>query len=347
MKTSELPILVSQYKTPNNTKPFDKKNPYRLDNAKVLVSFLNPDIEVLDIKDGNGHNRKRLIVLRCTCGKVYEREMSGLNRARTNLLCQQCANAEIGRKLVQKNLAKKMAVIEKIGYKLLSDVKDGIGQYDRLLLETKEGYRLQMTYISLTTKGKKDKNIFSLKHNKDNFIYNANVFCKINNLKTKVIGFSEKQPFSHPSIRCQCECGNYFDTSIYGLTIYGKTRCTQCTSKQSKWCKKVEDFLKEQNLSFESEVFLNGCKDIRLLPFDYKLNINNGLIEVDGEQHYCENGYSMGMNEEEKFEHFKMIQRHDRIKEDYCKENGIKFLRISYKEILNNSFKRKILAFVA
>ena len=105
--------------------------------------------------------------------------------------------------------------------------------------------------------------------------------------------------------------------------------------------------LKSNNIGYSKEVCFDDCKDKSYLRFDYQLDINDGLIEVDGEQHFHVNRFGMGMSEEEKIEHFKMIQKHDRIKENYCKENGIKFLRISYKEILNNSFKEKILEFVA
>lgn len=345
MRIRELPLLMSLYKTPNGIEPFDKKNPCLLDNAKILISFMNPDIEVMDVKEGK--HRKMVVSMKCTCGKVYDRELCNIDRARTALLCLKCANIERGKKDIQDHLKKKLAVIESKGYKVLSDVTNGIGQYDRLLLETKEGYRVYKKYISLTLKSEKTKDIFSMENNRENFIYNANVFCKNNNLKTKVLDFSEKQLFAHPSVRCQCECGNYFDTSIYSLTIDEKTRCNQCTIKQSKWCKKVEEFLEENKLTYSNEVFLKGCKDKRLLPFDYQLDINKGLIEVDGEQHFIENGYSMGADEEETANRFKLRKRHDAIKDNFCKKNGYKLLRISYKDVLKGTYKNMILDFIS
>jgi len=256
-------------------------------------------------------------------------------------------NRLIAEKRVLNNLEKKLAVIEKSGLKLLSDVSNGIGQYDRLLLETKEDYRLQMNYVSFLTKGKKDKNIFSTVYNKENFIYNANVFCKNNGLTTKVVGFSEQQIFSqHPSIKCQCECGDYFDMAISSLTNCGKTHCAKCTAKKSKWCRKVEEFLNKNNLTFQNEIYFEDLKDRRFLRFDYKLDINGGLIEVDGEQHFDKDRCWKGMTREQNEIRFKTTQYHDRLKNEYCKENNIKLLRINYKEIKDNSYKDKILNFV-
>ena len=59
-------------------------------------------------------------------------------------------------------------------------------------------------------------------------------------------------------------------------------------------------------------------------------------IEYDGEQHFKPIEYFGGEA------HFKIQQKHDKIKDDFCKENGISLLRIPYykfdniEEELNN-----------
>ena len=49
-------------------------------------------------------------------------------------------------------------------------------------------------------------------------------------------------------------------------------------------------------------------------------------IEFDGQQHY-QNKYGL--------DSLKVTQYHDKIKNDYCKDNNIKLLRIKYTEFNN------------
>jgi hypothetical protein len=59
----------------------------------------------------------------------------------------------------------------------------------------------------------------------------------------------------------------------------------------------------------------------RKLPFDFYLPEKNTLIEFDGQQHFTP---VWGKEALEK------IQRTDSLKNQYCKKNGIKLIRISY-----------------
>ena len=82
------------------------------------------------------------------------------------------------------------------------------------------------------------------------------------------------------------------------------------------------------------------------MPFDYAIFIDSklyGLIEVDGEQHY--NPYSFNSNKsyEEKLQRFEYIKQHDNIKDNYCKRNKIRLLRIPYYNFNSkNDYKNKI-----
>ena len=87
-----------------------------------------------------------------------------------------------------------------------------------------------------------DITVFSLRYNKEFFIYNANVFCKNNGLSTKVLGFADEQKWAAPGIKCQCKCGEVFETSIDCLLKEGKTTCNKCATATSKWCRYVENF---------------------------------------------------------------------------------------------------------
>ena len=62
----------------------------------------------------------------------------------------------------------------------------------------------------------------------------------------------------------------------------------------------------------------------RALRFDFYIPQLNTIVEYDGEQHFRPSS-KFG------FDKFERTQEHDRIKNDYCFENGIKLIRIHYK----------------
>ena len=79
--------------------------------------------------------------------------------------------------------------------------------------------------------------------------------------------------------------------------------------------------------------------DINPLPFDFYLPQLNKCIEYDGGQHYFPVDFA-GKGMEHAEEQFRKTQYRDKIKNDYCKNNGISLLRIPYfknvEEELNN-----------
>ena len=137
--------------------------------------------------------------------------------------------------------------------------------------------------------------------------------------------------------KCQCKCGNI--KSIAGNHLRkGDIKSCGCLNSSGELL--ISQLLRENNISFSQQVTFNDLKDLNLLKFDFAiLNSENQiikLIEFDGEQHFKPIVYWGG---EEKF---KIVQKHDEMKNQYCKDNNIKLLRISKIEditldnILNN-----------
>lgn len=56
----------------------------------------------------------------------------------------------------------------------------------------------------------------------------------------------------------------------------------------------------------------------------------NMVIEYDGQHHFEEVNFNNKMTEKQMKDNFENVKRRDKIKDDYCKENGIKILRIPY-----------------
>ena len=87
---------------------------------------------------------------------------------------------------------------------------------------------------------------------------------------------------------------------------------------------------------YEFQKRFEDCKDKKQLPFDFYLPDYNCCIEYDGRQHFQAIEYWGGE------EVFQLTQFHDQIKNDYCKENNIRLIRIKYdedvSEVLSNAF---------
>lgn len=72
------------------------------------------------------------------------------------------------------------------------------------------------------------------------------------------------------------------------------------------------------------------------LPFDFYLPELNICIEYDGEQHFKENRHFGGK------EYLEKTKYHDQIKNEYCKNNNIKLIRIKYCD----NIKEKLLGII-
>jgi len=95
--------------------------------------------------------------------------------------------------------------------------------------------------------------------------------------------------------------------------------CPKCNS--SKGEKRIRNFLEENNISYEQEAKL--FKNYR---FDFYLKDLNTVIEYDGRQHFEKDNYFGGE------EGFIKTQERDKIKNNYCLENNINLIRLSYKQ---------------
>ncbi len=106
--------------------------------------------------------------------------------------------------------------------------------------------------------------------------------------------------------------------------------CQKCSSKSISE-QKIEKFLIDININYETEKRFLDCKDKNTLPFDFYLKDFNTCIEFDGIQHFEERFFSKRKINNPANE-VRNIQKRDTIKTNYCKEKGINLLRIKYTE---------------
>jgi hypothetical protein len=120
--------------------------------------------------------------------------------------------------------------------------------------------------------------------------------------------------------------------------LNNESGCPKC--RISKNAEIIENAITIRKFIYDREFSFPDCRDCLPLPFDFVIfdNLQNikCLIEYDGEQHFSNRYWKQfGLPEEKCEEEFKKLLYHDKIKNEYCKNNGLKLIRISYKEILN------------
>lgn len=132
----------------------------------------------------------------------------------------------------------------------------------------------------------------------------------------------------------KCHTCNYEWETTISHRIKDKSGCPKCANKMSKAEKYIYDYMTGINLSFFKEYTFNDCRDVNPLPFDFYVPDLKLCIEYDGIQHFQPVRFSKNMTDKMAQDNFIKAQRHDKIKNDYCANNNLKLIRISYKDNL-------------
>ena len=148
--------------------------------------------------------------------------------------------------------------------------------------------------------------------------------------KLLVLYRSEKTDGTHIFWHCRCDCGNECDVNGTYLRQGVSSNCG-CERSVGEW--KINKILKDNNINFKREFTFpdllgdNGGR----LRFDFGvLDENNQiqyLIEYDGIQHFKPNCFG------QKDYYFLLLKKYDKIKEEYCKKNNIRLIRIPYTRL--------------
>jgi very-short-patch-repair endonuclease len=150
----------------------------------------------------------------------------------------------------------------------------------------------------------------------------------------------------HDKISVICRIhGPFSVTPQHHLHKTKPSGCPKCS--QSKGEKKISEYLEKNHIVYVSQFKVNryiwditndymlGYDDINEIgniknkPFDFYLPDYDLMIEYDGEQHEQPVKYFGGV------ERFEKQQKIDATKTNYCLQNGIELLRISYRDFQN------------
>jgi len=161
--------------------------------------------------------------------------------------------------------------------------------------------------------------------------------CKL--LSTEYNGVLEPLTF-------QCFCGNIFKKPFNQFKDYGAQHCGKHRASVGE--KIIMYYCDKYKIKYKHQYTFDDCRNEKVLPFDIAIfnhfDVLEMLIEYHGEQHYEPKGFGI-KDETERMYKFMKQQINDNIKQEYCKNKGIKLLIIPYWEkenietILDNELK--------
>lgn len=168
----------------------------------------------------------------------------------------------------------------------------------------------------------------------------AKVFAKshsqfISELKeiSPQISITSQYQSAHKKVDCKClECD--FEWKAAPHSLLRGDGCPNCILP-SKGELAISSYLDDISVEYISQKRFDDCRNINPLPFDFYLPEYNACIEFQGKQHY-EAVEHFGGEED-----FKVRQKRDNIKAEYCLQNQIELLCIPYwdfdniKQIIN------------
>lgn len=121
------------------------------------------------------------------------------------------------------------------------------------------------------------------------------------------------------------KCG--YEYSVRADNFLSGKGCPKC--KESYGEKRISDILKNNSIPFITQKRFDNCRNVKPLPFDFAIIEGDNvklLIEYNGEQHYKPVELFGGKQE------FNKRKNNDKIKFDYCVDNNIELVYISYND---------------
>lgn len=301
---------------------FSYKNKFIIENIKNYIRLNNIDIKLLSTEI----NKDKKIELKCKCGSKFITDLYtfiGLKK----YLCNRCSSV----KASKSRMKDKEYVFYENG---LTPIEKYKGVNKRIYCKTEEGYYVYCSVEGIERYNNINSTIF---HSCNKYVIeNIKLFIKNNDLDVELL--SEEYTGTHDKLKFKCSCGNIFYNNLDAFKRGIGQKCKGCGKKSviSKMEESVEKYLKELNIENYREKIFVDCKDKYCLPFDFYLPQYNSCIECQGKQHFEAIEYFGGI------EHLNYVKHHDKIKKDYCNNNNIGFLEISYLDFKNNEWKEKI-----
>jgi len=294
----------------------DRRNPFFYENICIYLKNKNATCSFLSTAF-----QQKVEVL-CECGSIYFCTADNLTSG-NQIFCPACAIAKRGlnHRIPYEEVIKifKNNNITPLNFEY-------IGIFDKIECVDSDGY-----YGFISTHKLKQGNTFDIvsKYNPYS-IQNIKIYIEKYNLNCNIV--SNKYINALSPLVFMCSCGKEYRTTWQVFMSLKNDRCQRCSKKQSKYAYEFEEFLIQNNIVYSKEKTINGCLDKHLLLFDFRVIISNitYFIEIDGETHFIPAWGGI--------EGLKLQQKRDTIKNNFCLENNINLIRISYVDIKNKKY---------
>lgn len=310
-------VVVSIDKLKANKKPdsFSKFNPYTIENIKEYL-IRNADGYSILSKDFKNNYSK----LKWKCGADHEFEMSW-GDFQQGKRCAKCSG-----RYQRTNDEFKQEVYKLVGreYTFLEEFKT---VDDRIkIIHNECGHVYKVSPYKFINRGHRCPNCNKYKPVSDED-FKKRVYELVGDEYTFLAEYEKaivKMSVKHN------ECGYIYEVSPHKF-INHERRCPRCN--ESKGEKKISTYLDKHEIKYIPQYSFDDCANELPLRFDFAIFNKRRhlelLIEFDGRQHFKPIDYFGGE------EGFKRLKINDTIKNNYCKDNNIKLLRIPYTEYDN------------
>lgn len=281
-----------------------------------IIEYLNKNTNIT-LLSKEYKNRSQVLKFRCECGNLFETTMSSIKSSKKTH-CNKCSFNKLALKYSKTTEMFKVEINNILGngYTLLDEYKNNKTKVNIL----HGGYTWNVRPDAIISgKQKCPKCYNTVKKTTDDFKSEVfNLFKEEFEILGEYINTHTKILIKHN------KCNNKWEQTPANFLMYKS--CPFCFyNGRSKGEKKIEEFLNKNKINFTREYRFKNCKNKKPLPFDFAVFDKKGdidfLIEYDGIQHYKRNNY---WNTLEK------TQINDNIKNNYCKDNNIKLIRIPY-----------------
>lgn len=285
-------------------------------------------VRVEDLSKGN---KQKVEVICDYCGEtIYVAYKDYVNYKDEKYSCKKCRQTKTSQSNLLKrqdhlyNGAKKFC--DKMGYTILTK-KEEIMNSNSIVeyLCPKHGVCKTKVYTLLLEHGCKMCQYENNSKNNRNTI--KDIIKLGEELNIKILNPEDYDGYYTINLKCACnKCGETYITS-YQLLKSGKCiLCPKCAKSESHGETKIRLYLKGKSIEFNQQKRFNDCRTKVPLPFDFYIPSMNTIIEYDGEGHF----YKVDFKGHDGERTFNRTKENDKIKNDYCKSNNIKLIRIPY-----------------
>ena len=295
----------------------NKNTLYTLEELKY--KYDNEYVEIVSFNNAND------ILVRCRiCGDLYKTKTGNLKRHQIHNKCYGIVNGKRHEKFTLKEVKE-----------LYDDEHKEIVEYTNaknILCKCKHCGNMYNTTIESLKKHCIHRKCQGLHDSRRTPEKCAEKLKRLQDIKHPYVDVLEYRAYNDVVCRCKL-CNKIIKTS--SRTIYNKQIHRDCAMyNTSNGEKEICNILDILNIQYFQEYSFDDCKNILPLRFDFYIPSFNMCIEYQGQQHYRPAQFPKDTKEDAVKNYYKIIEN-DEIKYQYCKDNNIKLLIISYKDFEN------------